>query len=80
MQNKSAFKTFYALSFASQLGFIIAAPIVGFLILGFWLDEIFDSSPIILIVGLVLAITVTIYEIYHLLEPLTGGDNKDDSH
>ena len=70
MSGEDSFKTFYALSFAWQLGFLIIAPIGGFLLLGFWLDKKFNSSPFILIVGVILGVVITFYEIYHLLVPL----------
>lgn len=76
---KDGFKTFYALSLAWQLGFLIAVPIGGFLILGFWLDKKFNTSPLSLIIGVILGIVITIYEVYHLLVPLIKNNQEKDN-
>lgn len=72
------FKTFYALSFAWQLGFLIAIPIGGFLFLGFLADKFLGTKPLFLFVGLVVGVVVTIYEVYHLLLPLIKDKEKND--
>ncbi len=78
MSKKEQFKTLYALSFAWQLGFLIAAPLAIMIFLGLWVDRIFQSSPWFLLGGLVLAIITTIYEVYHLLSPLIHSAYKHD--
>ena len=79
MRKKDNFKTFYALSIAWQLGFIVAVPIGGFLFLGFWGDRLFGTAPVLLIVGIFAGIAVTVYEVYHLLiQLIKDKDKKDD--
>ncbi len=70
MSKKNNFKTFYALSIAWQLGFLIAIPIGGFIFLGIWGDRFFKTEPFLLLLGLLVGITITIYEVYHLFVPL----------
>jgi F0F1-type ATP synthase assembly protein I len=70
MSTKSDFKTFYALSVAWQLGFLIAIPIASFLFLGYLGDKFFKTSPLLLIIGLFVGIITTVYEVYHSLIPL----------
>lgn len=77
MEKKDNFKTFYALSLAWQLGFIIAVPIGGFLFFGLLADRFFGTEPVLLVVGIFAGVTVTIYEVYHLLIPLIKGKDKD---
>lgn len=76
--HKNNFKTFYALSIAWQLGFLIAVPIGGFMFLGFLTDDFFHSSPVFLILGFLVGIIVVIYEVYHLLVPLINKKKKND--
>ncbi len=78
MLRKDNFKTFYALSLAWQLGFLIAMPIVGFLFLGLFADKFFKTEPILLLGGLFLGIGITFYEVYHLLIPLIEDKEKND--
>ncbi len=69
-KDKNGFKTWYAISFAFQLGFLIIVPIGGFMLLGLWGDRSFQTTPLLLIAGLVVGIFITVYEVYHLLIPL----------
>lgn len=79
MEKKNGFKTFYALSLAWQLGFLIAVPLGGFIFLGVWGDKFFNTSPFLLIAGIIIGMVVTVYEIYHLLVPLIEkkGEGKE---
>lgn len=78
MPQKSNFKTFYALSIAWQLGFLIAVPIAGFLFLGLLGDKFFKTQPFLLLLGLIVGIVITIYEVYHLFIPLIKNKEKND--
>lgn len=70
------FKTFYAVSVAFQLGFLIAGSILGFILLGIIADYYFKTSPIFLILGTGIGFVATIFETYHMLAPLMS----DSSH
>lgn len=74
-KNKNGFKTWYAISFAFQLGFLIVVPVGGFMLLGLWGDKKFQSSPLLLIAGAIIGLAITVYEIYHLLTPLIKNDH-----
>jgi len=78
MSQKNNFKTFYALSIAWQLGFLIAVPIGGFLFLGVLGDKFFKTQPFLLLLGLLVGIVITIYEGYHLLAPLIKDQEEND--
>jgi ATP synthase protein I len=54
-----------------QLGFIIAIPIVLGAILGSFLDGKFHTSPILLLIGLLLGLTSGIYGAYRLFARAT---------
>lgn len=69
-QDKNEFKIWYALSFALQLGFLVVVPIGGFMFLGLWGDRYFHTGPFLLIAGVFVGVTITGYEIYHLLSIL----------
>ena len=71
MGKGNGFKIFYAISFAWQLGFIVAIPIAGFLLLGFFADKKIGTSPLFVILGIILGITITISELYHWISILT---------
>jgi len=79
VEKKDNFKTFYALSLAWQLGFLIAVPIGGFLFLGVLADKFFRTGPALLLLGIITGIAITVYEMYHLFVPLIGnGGKKND--
>lgn len=77
MPKSSTAKTLYALSLAGQLGFMIAMPIGGFLLLGSFMDRWLDMQPLFLMVGLAVGLTVTAYEVYHMLLPILRKENDD---
>ncbi len=54
------------------VGFFIGVSIVLGVATGLWLDNRFDTSPILVIVGLLLGITVAFYGVYQMLLPLIG--------
>ena len=76
MEKKENFKMFYALSIAMQLGFFIITPIVGFLLLGKWIDKIHQTQPLFLIIGVIIGFFVTFYEVYNILKPLINKKNN----
>jgi F0F1-type ATP synthase assembly protein I len=63
-------KTFHALFLAWQLGFLIAIPIVVCLLLGIAGDHYFHTKPLLLLLGLLLGLAITVYEIYRVVIPL----------
>ncbi len=79
-KKKDRLKTFYAISLAWQLGFLIIFSIGGFLILGYLLDLLFKTLPFFVFTGLIIGLIITIYEVYHFLLPLINndGNHKDD--
>ena len=78
MPKKERFQILYALSFAWQLGFLIAAPLGILIFLGFWVDKIFHSGPFFVLVGIMGGIVVTIVEVYQMLVPLIHNNHKHD--
>lgn len=58
------------------VGFFIGGSIVLGVFAGLWLDSKLNTSPILVIVGLVLGIVIAFYGVYQMLLPLIG--NKQD--
>ena len=79
MAKKVKMRLAYALSFAAQLGFLIVAPLVGFIWLGIYLDGRFATAPSLTLIGVVLALTITGYETFRMLEPLLRHDDDDEA-
>lgn len=77
MPKRVELKLLYALSFAAQLGFLIVAPLAGFIWIGVVLDRLLVSSPTFILTGLFIGLAVTGYETYRLLEPLLEKDKHD---
>jgi F0F1-type ATP synthase assembly protein I len=62
------------------VGFFIGGSIVLGVVVGRWLDRQFNTSPILVIVGLVLGIVVAFYGVYQMLLPLfTSRQGKENS-
>jgi len=78
MFKRNSLKSFYALSIAWQLGFIIIFPIIGLMFIGFFIDKTLGTKPFFLILSLIIGIIITVYETYHLLLPLIKNKEKND--
>ncbi|MCH8864505.1 MAG: AtpZ/AtpI family protein [Chloroflexi bacterium] len=59
------------------VGFFIGVSIVLGVTAGLWLDSRFDTSPILVIAGLLLGITVAFYGVYRMLLPLIGSKRNE---
>lgn len=62
------------------VGFYIGGCIVGGLLVGLWLDSKFNTSPILVIVGLLVGLFLAFYGVYQMLLPLLNNKReKGDS-
>ncbi len=61
------------------VGWYIGLCIVLGLAGGLWLDNKFNTKPLLTIVGLILGLIVAIYGVYRMLEPLLGDKNKKEN-
>ena len=74
-KGKPKFGIWYALSFALQFGFMVVFSMGGFMLLGFWLDKLFNSFPLLFIVCIVLGFYVTFKETYQMILPIIEKKN-----
>ena len=58
-----------ALFLGSELGFLIAAPLVICILLGLFFDQKFDKFPVFLLVFIFIGIVLTIIDVYKLVLP-----------
>jgi F0F1-type ATP synthase assembly protein I len=62
------------------VGFFIGGSIVLGVFAGLWLDSKLNTSPVLVIVGLVLGIVIAFYGVYQMLLPLIGNkQGKENS-
>lgn len=61
------------------VGFFIGGSIVLGVVVGLWLDNKLNTSPILVIVGLVLGIVVAFLGVYQMLLPLIGNKRNKES-
>jgi F0F1-type ATP synthase assembly protein I len=61
------------LSLGSEIAVGLSAPIIA----GYWLDTYTGTSPLFLLLGIALGITIMIYMLVRLSSDL---DNKDENH
>jgi len=58
------------------IGFYIGACIVGGVFLGLWLDSLFHTTPILLLVFLILGLVAAFWGVYQMLIPIINSENK----
>ena len=68
--------TWSALALAWELGYTIAIPIVIFAIGGRFLDKKFGSSPILLLLGILLALIISSVGVYRKTMKVMNETNK----
>lgn len=71
------FKMFYSLDLAARLGFSIAVPMIIFILVGRFLDSYFNTFPIFVLLGLIVGLASSIFEIFRSVLPLLD-DGKND--
>ena len=65
-------KQFSAWRLAFELGYTITIPIVVFALAGRFADKYFDSSPWLLLLGIVLSIFITSFIVYKKVAKILG--------
>jgi F0F1-type ATP synthase assembly protein I len=68
-QNSKNNKLVEVLILGGEVGFLIALPIIFFLILGLFLDKKFNTFPLFLILCIIFAIVNSLIETYYLILP-----------
>jgi len=61
------------------VGFFIGGCILMGVVGGLWLDSRLNTSPILVIVGLVLGIVVAFYGVYRMLLPFIGNKQGEET-
>lgn len=61
------------------VGFFIGGSIVLGVVAGLWLDSRLDTSPVLVLVGLLLGIVVAFYGVYRMLLPLIGSKRDKEN-
>jgi len=44
--------------------------LIGFLLVGYWLDKVFNFSPLFLLIGSIIGFIISIYETRHILSTI----------
>lgn len=71
----------YAVGMGTQLGFLIAMPIVICLIIGVAIDKKFHTTPLYILIFLALGVILTIADVYKVILPFLekrSSKNKED--
>jgi F0F1-type ATP synthase assembly protein I len=66
-------KPFRPLALAWELGYTIAIPLVGFALLGRFIDKYLGTSPIFLFVGIIVSIVLTSFLVYWKTKDIMNG-------
>lgn len=64
-----------------KIGLLVSVPLIGFLLLGVWIDTKFDTFPIYLIIGIVVGLASAVFLVYKVIIPYINKkvNNKDNN-
>ncbi|MFZ3074237.1 MAG: AtpZ/AtpI family protein [Minisyncoccales bacterium] len=65
-----------AMAVGLELGFAIAVPLVGFLLFGLWLDRRIGTTPLFMIVFLLVGLAAVVIEVKQLILPFLEKRSK----
>ena len=68
----------YILSLVGQLGFIIAIPLVLLALAGRYLDKVWHTSPLFLLVGMGLALIISSAVVWKMVKEIENKSNIKD--
>jgi F0F1-type ATP synthase assembly protein I len=68
-----------AMALGLELGFAIAIPLVGFLLLGLWIDRKFGTMPVFMIVFLLAGLAAVVVEVKQLILPFLEKRSKNNN-
>lgn len=71
------FKAVKNLTYVSQVAFIMMTPILLGILGGNWVDEKFDTSPWILIVGVVIGVSSAFLNLYKFVMKVAKDNQKE---
>ena len=60
------------------LGWYVALCILAGVILGIWIDRIYNTTPIVTVVGTVLGSTLAFWGLYRMVVPIFYGSSKQN--
>ncbi|MEK7648568.1 MAG: AtpZ/AtpI family protein [Patescibacteria group bacterium] len=72
-------KQFHALGIALEMGYFIALPLVGFAILGAFLDSTFKTKPLILLISILFAIVISTVLVYRKTKEILDDTSNSPS-
>jgi ATP synthase protein I len=60
------------------IGFYIAACILIGIFVGLWLDSKLHTTPLFILLGLVLGLGLAVFGVYRMIRPLLGKQGKEN--
>ena len=67
---------FSLLGSALHIGFYIVASVLLFLLIGIWLDRTFGTMPLFIILGVLMSLFVSLYEVYRIIRKVGGASGR----
>lgn len=61
-------KFYYIIAVGGQMTVLLVGPVVVFLLLGLWLDNLFGTSPLFIILGVIIGFAGSIFNVYRVME------------
>lgn len=61
-------KIYYIIAIGGQITILLVGPVVFFLFLGFWLDSFFYTTPLFIILGVIVGFIGSILNVFRVMK------------
>lgn len=65
---KDTRRTYYIIAVSGYITILLVAPVVLFLLLGFWLDSFFHTGHIFVISGVIIGFVGSVFNVFKVME------------
>lgn len=61
-------KLYYIIAIGGQITILLVGPVVFCLLLGFWLDSFFHTTPLFTIIGVIVGFVGSIFNVFRVMK------------
>lgn len=68
VQKRGKPRLIYIAAISGQITILLVGPVVFFLLLGLWLDSFFHTSPVFIVIGVIVGFVGSIFNVFRVMK------------